>query len=81
MKRSDARPELVELRGEVPRELVDVLDAVAFSKGTNRMVILRSVLQNWVMTKIHEAELIRRVTDGNGSGPEAFPLTRPGAGE
>lgn len=73
--------ELVELRGEVPRELVDVLDAVAISKGTNRMVILRAVLTNWVQTKVHEADLIRRVTEGNGSTAASFPLTRPGAPE
>lgn len=62
---------LVELRGEVPREVVDVLDAVvAATPGASRMSVLRSVLGEWVARKKHEAMLIQRVTGGNGSAPE-----------
>lgn len=61
----------VELRGEVLREHVDVLDAVAMATpGANRMTILRAVLAEWVDRKRHEAMLIQRVSPGNGSAPE-----------
>lgn len=62
----------VELRGEVLREHVDVLDAVAMATpGANRMTILRAVLAEWVERKRHEAMLIQRVSPVNGSAPEA----------
>ena len=36
----------VELRGDVPREYAETLDAIAFARGNgaNRMTILREVL-------------------------------------
>jgi hypothetical protein len=59
---------LVELRGEVPREVVDVLDAVvAATPGASRMSVLRSVLGEWVARKKHEAMLIQRVARVTGS--------------
>ena len=62
----------VELRGEVLREHVDILDAVAQAKpGSSRMSVLREVLADWVERKCHEASLIQRVRRGNGSGTEA----------
>ena len=62
----------VELRGEVLREHVDVLDAVAHATpGASRMTILRAVLGEWVDRKRHESMLIQRVTGGNGNAPEA----------
>ncbi|MEW6169349.1 MAG: hypothetical protein AB1651_16895 [Pseudomonadota bacterium] len=62
----------VELLGEVLREHVDVLDAVAMATpGANRMTILRQVLGEWVERKRHEAMLIARVSPGNGNAPEA----------
>ena len=64
-------PDLVELRGEVPREFVDVLDAVvAATPGANRVSVLRVVLGEWVARKRHEAMLIQRVTAVTGTGSE-----------
>lgn len=66
-----AAEHLVELRGEVPREFVDVLDAVAqATPGANRMSVLRDVLGDWVERKVHEAILIQRIRGGNGSESE-----------
>lgn len=50
---------LIELRGEVMREDIDVIDAV-----------VRAILSDWADRKIHEASLIQRVRRGNGNAPE-----------
>ena len=64
-------PDLVELRGEVPRKYVDVLDAVvAAQPGASRMSVLRAVLGDWVARKKHEAMLIQRVAGVTGTAPE-----------
>lgn len=55
---------LVELRGEVPRDLVDVIDAVVqATPGSNRMAVVRQILDEWCVRKMHEASLIQRVTE------------------
>lgn len=62
----------VELRGEVLREHVDVIDAVVqATPGASRMSVLREIVGAWVDQKCHEASLIERVRRGNGNGPEA----------
>ncbi len=61
----------VELRGEILRDHVDVIDAVATAKGSNRMAVLRAIVADWVDRKTHEAMLIQRVTKGNGTAPES----------
>ncbi|WP_439606842.1 hypothetical protein [Hydrogenophaga sp.] len=65
---------LVELRGEVLREHIDVIDAVVqATPGASRMSVVRAILDDWCERKCHEASLIQRVTDsqrnrtGNGS--------------
>lgn len=64
---------LVELRGDVPREFIDTLDATAAARGNgaNRMTILREILADWHRRKLHEATLILRVNRGKGSKGEA----------
>lgn len=54
----------VELRGLVPRYVVDVVDAVAIYKGLDRIEVVRLVLQEWAEQKMREAELIGRMVEG-----------------
>lgn len=62
----------VELRGEILREHVDVIDAVAqATPGASRMSVLREIVEAWVGQKLHESMLIQRVTSGNGTAPES----------
>ncbi len=61
----------VELRGEVLREHIDVIDAVVqATPGANRMTVIRQILDELVDRKLHESSLIERVRRGNGSAPE-----------
>ena len=63
---------LVELRGEIPRDLIDVVDAVvAATPGASRMSVVRGVLAEWVDRKVHESMLIQRVRRHNGTAPES----------
>lgn len=67
---------LVELRGDIPRDYMEVIDAVVqATPGANRMTVVRDVLAEWTDRKIHESTLIQRCTVGQrkrtGSRTEA----------
>ena len=67
---------LVELRGEIDREIMDVLDAVVQSRpGTHRMTLVREILNEWTEREIHRSTLVLRVSESqrkrNGNGTEA----------
>ena len=59
------RPGHVELREEIPRDLVDVIDAVSAARGTSRRQMMIDVLHAWASERVHEATVIMRVTRGN----------------
>lgn len=62
----------VELRGEILREHIDVIDAVVqATPGASRMSVLREIIGSWVEQKCHEASLIHRVRGPNGNAPES----------
>jgi len=62
----------VELRGEILREHVDVIDAVVqATPGASRMSVLRRIVAEWADRKVHEASLIHRVAGNNGTAPQA----------
>lgn len=50
-----------ELRAQVPRRLVDMLDAVSIARGCHRTELLVEVLENWHRSRVREATLIQRV--------------------
>lgn len=61
----------VELRGDIPRDLMDLIDAVVLSRGGKergvfRIHVVEEVLQEWAKHKHREAILITRVTRRNG---------------
>lgn len=56
----------VELRGDIPRDVADVLDAVSQARRVSRMELVTSVLQEWADAKLHEATLVVRVTRSEG---------------
>ncbi len=51
-----------ELRGPCPRAVVDVLDAVSQARRITRTELVNLILMKWADDKLHEAELIQRVT-------------------
>lgn len=51
----------VELRGDIPREIADVLDAVASARRIPRNELVVHVLGEWAVRRRHEATLINRV--------------------
>lgn len=38
---------IIEVRGGLPREVVEVIDAVAIAERSDRMVIIRRVMAEW----------------------------------
>lgn len=59
-----------ELRGECPRSIVNVLDAVSMARDVPRNTIVNEVLGEWAAKKLHESMLINRVAGSNPTGTE-----------
>lgn len=55
----------VELRGQCPREVVDVLDAVALARDIERTELVNEVLKEYAARMVHLANVVSRVTRGN----------------
>lgn len=51
----------VELRGQVPRDVVNVLDAVSTARRMNRMELVVEILAEWALKQRQIAEAIHRV--------------------
>lgn len=70
----------IEVRGEMPRDYIDVIDAVVqATPGASRMSVMREIVGQWVDRKVHEASLIQRVRRGNGNEAES-DRSRAGVG-
>lgn len=65
-----------ELRGECPRWIVDVLDAVVMARGgqsanVHRSTVWVEVMAAWAEKKVHEASLIQRLAAVHPTGSES----------
>jgi hypothetical protein len=65
-----------ELRGECPRWIVEVIDAVALARGgpganIHRATIVNEVLAEWAEKKRHEAMLVHRIAGFNPTGSDS----------
>lgn len=58
-------PITTELRGPCPKEIVDVIDAVAHAKRIDRTQMVNRILGEWAKEKMYECSCITRVTRGN----------------
>lgn len=58
-----------ELRVELPREEVAVLDGYCQGTGQDRTKVVRKILRDWSDAKHHEATLIVRVAGRNPTAP------------
>ena len=54
-----------ELRGPCPKDVVDIIDAVAHAKRLDRTSMVNRILGEWAEQKLLEAKTIARVTRGN----------------
>ena len=53
--------DFVEIRGQLPRRVINVIDAVAINQRIDRFSALRNILTAWADEKVREATLITRV--------------------
>lgn len=60
-----------ELRGECPKQTINVLDAVSMARDLTRTALVNEILGEWAAKKLHESILIQRITGGNPTGAEA----------
>lgn len=60
----------VELRGQAPRTLVDVLDAVSAHRRMSRWDLITEILERWADDKMAETTAILRVTGCGGKETE-----------
>lgn len=62
---ASADDDVVELRGDVPKNVMAMLDAIAMAKRVSRMALVRKILNDWAVKTYHEAMVVERVTKGN----------------
>lgn len=60
--------ELIDMRLKVSIKTNQILEAMSRSSGTDKNEIARKVLDEFADGKIHEANLIHRLTKGEGFG-------------
>lgn len=60
-----------ELRGECPRTILNVLDAVSMARDKTRTALVNEILGHWARTVMHESSLVQRLTEGNPPIPES----------
>lgn len=60
-----ASDEIAELRGNCPRTVIDVLDAVSQARRMTRIELVNEVLKTWARGVVHQANVVQRVTRGN----------------
>lgn len=58
----------VELRGQSPRLIADVLDAISARKRIGRWELVLEILGEWADERVKDAIAIQRVTGGEGGG-------------
>ena len=63
--------ETTEIRFEVQREEVAVLDGYCAGTGQDRTRVMRRILREWSDGKLHEAVVVCRVAGVNPTTPEA----------
>jgi len=62
----------VELRGQCPRDTVDIIDAVCNARRIgSRTELINQILAEWCVIQVHEANLVYRAARGNPSLSEA----------
>jgi hypothetical protein len=55
-------PPDVELRGDIPRTIIDVLDAVSAHRRIKRFELVTEILTQWADDKMAEVTAVARVT-------------------
>lgn len=63
----------VELRGNCPREVVDVLDGWSQAKGLTRTAMVNLILHDWAVKTLREHSVFARVVRGNPLLSDAVP--------
>jgi len=64
-------PDTAELRGQTPRYILDVLDAVSIARGMrDRMQLVNKILGEWADKVLHETSLVQRIAQRNPSGSD-----------
>lgn len=61
----DATRDTVELRGEIPREIADVIDAVSIAEGRSRVQQVIVVLQEWSERQRRISTVLHRISRSN----------------
>lgn len=56
----------VDIRGDCPRHIVDVIDAISLARRQkNRFELIVEILEDWYQQQMREVVAVQRVTMGN----------------
>jgi hypothetical protein len=66
-----------ELRGECPRKILNVLDAVSMARDKTRIGLVNEILGAWAEKVLHETMLVQRVSGVHPIVSDAAGGTQP----
>jgi len=70
----NAECDTTELRVEIPKDIMGVIDAHWMARGgakASRNAVVNEILQAWAESKWHEASLVLQLVPGNPARPES----------
>lgn len=70
----------VELRGDIPRDIADTLDAVSLAGCRSRMSLVTEILHDWASHKRREAMLVLNLSHDNPPALDAGRSAAEGKG-
>lgn len=73
--------EMCEVRFDMPRDELDVLDGYCAATGRSRTDVIRETVREWSSRKLHEATLICRVAGVNPAAPDSRRIHTPDKSE
>lgn len=56
--------EMVELRGDCPRAIVNVLDAFSLARDMTRTQLVNEILGDWAAKRRHELQMLTKLDSG-----------------
>ena len=65
------KPSTAELRGDCPRKIIDVLDAVSMARDQTRIALVNEILGAWAKKVLHESSLVHKIAGINPVSTES----------
>ena len=66
-----AGEDTIELRGQSPKSVIAIVDAIAIANRVDRIDVVNAVLLRWARKQAHTSTVVANVTQGNPPLPDS----------